>query len=113
MSLDLSTEFGLVDGKSYIIGREGHIRLDASSVSKKHAEMIIKNRRVYLRDLNSTNGTYLVMGDELYSLDEGYVGQYQPIMIGRVKCTLRSLLSANCPIPRSLAEVAEVEYSED
>jgi pSer/pThr/pTyr-binding forkhead associated (FHA) protein len=96
MNLNASTEFGLVDGRPYIIGREGHIRINSPSVSKQHAEMTIKNRRVYLRDLNSTNGTYLVIDDRLVRLDKGYVDHYQPIMIGRVKCTLWELLAIIC-----------------
>ena len=95
MDLGLSTEFRLVDGKSYIIGREGDIRIDSPTVSKRHAEMIIKNRRVYLRDLKSTNGVFLVMDKRLVRLKEGYVSHDQPLMIGKVRCTLRSLLSAN------------------
>ena len=93
MNLNASTEFGLVDGRPYIIGREGHIRINSPSVSKRHVEMAIKNRRVYLRDLDSTNGTYLVLDDRLVRLDKGYVDQNQTIVIGNVKCTLWSLLT--------------------
>ena len=96
MNLNASTKFGLVDGRPYIIGREGHIRINSPSVSKQHVEMTIKNSRVYLRDLNSTNGTYLVIDDRLVRLDQGYVDQYQTIVIGNVKSTLRKLLTINC-----------------
>ena len=95
VNLGLSTEFGLVDGKAYIIGREGDIQIDSLTVSKQHAEMIVKNRRVYLRDLKSKNGIFVVIDKRLERLKEGYVSHDQPLMIGKVKCTLRSLLSAN------------------
>jgi len=95
MNLNFSMEFGLIDGRTYIIGREGHIRINSPSVSRQHVKMTIKNRRVYLRDMDSTNGTYLVIDDHLVRLDEGYVGQHQTIVIGNVKCTLWNLLTTN------------------
>jgi hypothetical protein len=99
MSNRLSNNFGLVDGQTYIIGREGdiyledHIYIKSPSVSRRHAAMKIKNGRVYLRDLNSTNGTYLIENDSLVLFKEGYVSPSQPIAIGDVKCTISSLLA--------------------
>jgi pSer/pThr/pTyr-binding forkhead associated (FHA) protein len=99
MSNRLSNNFGLVDGQTYIIGREGdiyledHIYIKSPSVSRRHAAMKIKNGRVYLRDLNSTNGTYLIENDSLVFFKEGYVSPSQPIAIGDVKCTISSLLA--------------------
>jgi hypothetical protein len=72
---------------------EGHIYMDSPSVSRPHAAMIIKNGRVHIRDLDSTNGTYIVENDTLVAIQEGYVKPNQPIMIGRVKCTINNLLS--------------------
>jgi pSer/pThr/pTyr-binding forkhead associated (FHA) protein len=95
----LSKDFGLVDGHTYIIGREGdvyiedHIYINSPSVSKRHAAMKIKNGRIYLCDLDSTNGTYLMENDNLVPFKEGYVSPSQPIVIGHVKCTINSLLA--------------------
>ena len=72
---------------------EGYIYLDSPTVSRPHAELKIKNERVYLRDLNSTNGTYIVDNDGLISFEEGYVKPNQPMMIGEVKCTIQSLIA--------------------
>jgi len=72
---------------------EDHIYVDSPSVSRPHAAMKIKNGRVNLRDLNSTNGTYIIENDGLVDFEEGYVKPNQPIMIGRVKCTIQSLLA--------------------
>jgi hypothetical protein len=93
MSNSLSKAFGLINGQTYIIGRRGHIYIDSPAVSKHHAAIIIKNDRIFLRDLNSTNGTYLVNNDSLENFEEGYVTQNQPIVIGNVKCTIYSLLA--------------------
>jgi hypothetical protein len=99
MSNCLSNDFGLLDGQTYIIGREGdvhiddHIYMDSPSVSRRHAAMKIKNGRIYLCDLDSTNGTYLIENDSLVPFKNGYVSPSQPIVIGRVKCTINSLLT--------------------
>jgi len=99
MSSRLSKEFGLIDGHTYIIGRAGdvyiedHIYINSPSVSRRHAAMKIKNGRIYLCDLDSTNGTYLIENDSLLPFKEGYVSPSQPIAIGHVKCTIKSLLA--------------------
>jgi len=92
MNNNLSADFGLKDGQTYIIGRRGHIRLDSPLVSKAHASIIIKNEKIYLRDLNSTNGTYLINNNSLVNFEEGYVTPEQPIVIGNVRCTIYRLL---------------------
>lgn len=99
MANRLSEHFGLADGHTYIIGREGdvyiedHIYINSPSVSRRHAAMKIKNGRIYLCDLGSTNGTYLMENDTLAPFKEGYVSPSQPIVIGQVKCTINSLLA--------------------
>jgi len=95
----LSEHFGLVDGHTYIIGREAdvyiedHIYINSLSVSRRHAAMKIKNGRIYLCDLDSTNGTYVMENDSLVPFKEGYVSPSQTIVLGRVKCTINSLLA--------------------
>lgn len=99
MSNRLSEDFGLIEGHTYIIGREGgvyiedDIYINSPSVSRRHAAMKIKNGRIYLCDLDSTNGTYLIENDSLVPFKEGYVSPSQPIAIGHVKCTINSLLA--------------------
>ena len=107
MSNRLSEDFGLVDGHTYIIGREGevyiedHIYINSPSVSKRHAAMKIKNGRIYLCDLDSTNGIYLMENDSLVPFKEGYVSPSQPIAIGQVKCTINSLIAIAGVYPAS------------
>ncbi len=99
MSKRLCEDFGLIEGHTYIIGREGdvciedHIYINSPSVSRRHAAMKIKNGRIYLCDLDSTNGTYWIENDSLVPFKEGYVSPSQPIAIGHVKCTINSLLA--------------------
>ncbi len=99
MSNSLSKDWGLKEGQTYIISRkglvcmEGHIYINSPTVSSPHAELKIKNGRVYLRDLDSTNGIYIVDNDSLISFEEGYVKPHQSIVIGKVKCTIQSLIA--------------------
>lgn len=81
-----------MESRTYIIGREGHIFLDDKTVSKQHAEIQIVNGEIYLRDLQSTNGTYLVKNNRLVPFAEGYVQLNQPIVIGNRQYTIKKLL---------------------
>ncbi len=98
MSSSLSREWGLTDGQSYIISRKGAVSMDgyiyinSPTVSRPHAELKIKNGRVYLRDLGSTNGIFIVDSDNLIRFEEGYVNPNQPMLIGKVTCTIQSLI---------------------
>ncbi len=46
-----------MENRIFTIGREGHININDPTVSKQHAEIEIIDGEVYLRDLESTNGT--------------------------------------------------------
>ncbi len=92
MSKKLYEDLGLVEGRTYIIGREGHIYVDSPEVSKHHASLTIIDGQVHLKDLNSTNGTYLVKNSTLVYFEEGYVHPLQPIAIGETVRTVQSLL---------------------
>ena len=83
----------LMEGRTFVVGREGHIYINSLSVSKRHAEIKIINGRIYLRDLNSTNGTYLLKNKSLVYFEKGYVNPLQPIMIGDQMHTVESLLA--------------------
>jgi pSer/pThr/pTyr-binding forkhead associated (FHA) protein len=81
-----------MESRTYIIGREGHIFLDDKAVSKQHAEIQIMNGEIYLRDLHSTNGTYLVKNNRLVAFAEGYVQINQLVVIGSKQYTIKKLL---------------------
>ncbi len=81
-----------MESRTYIIGREGHIYLDDKTVSKQHAELQVMNGEIYLRDLQSTNGTYLVKNNRLIAFAEGYVQLNQTVVIGNRQYTIRKLL---------------------
>jgi hypothetical protein len=89
----LPTGDGFTEGRPYTIGREGQIRIDDSSLSRGHAEIRFVDGRLRLRDLGSTNGTFLVIDDDLIRIKESYVAPCQEIVLGTRKYTVKALLA--------------------
>jgi len=83
----------LMEGRTFILGREGHIYIDSPTASKHHAEIRIKDGKVILRDLKSTNGTFLLKNKTLIAFQEGVVDPRQPIVIGRQTYVIQDLLA--------------------
>ena len=81
-----------VENRSYVIGREGHIYINDPSVSKQHAKIEVHKGEIYLADLGSTNGTYLIKNNRLVPFREGYVQLNQRIALGNQHYTIRQLL---------------------
>jgi len=92
MDSTLQTEIKRMDSRTYIIGREGHIYINDPAVSKQHAELQIINGEIFIRDLGSTNGTFLVLNQRLVPIHEGYVQINQLIVLGNKQYTVRALL---------------------
>jgi hypothetical protein len=82
----------VMEGRTFILGREGHIYIDSPTASKHHAEITIVDGRIHLRDLNSTNGTFLLKNKTLIRFHEGYVNRRQPIVIGKHAYVIEDLL---------------------
>ncbi|MDH3536764.1 MAG: FHA domain-containing protein [Gammaproteobacteria bacterium] len=94
-----------MEGRTFILGREGHIYIDSATASKQHAEISIVGGKIYLRDLDSTNGTYLVKNKTLRPFAEGFVNPLQPIMIGGRTHVISDLLA----VAREFAAVDDGE----
>ena len=92
MGSNSNVDIGRLGNQTYVVGREGHIFINDPTVSKKHAEIQIKNGEIYLRDLESTNGTYLLKNKRLVPFKEGYVQLNQPIVMGNRHHTIHELL---------------------
>jgi pSer/pThr/pTyr-binding forkhead associated (FHA) protein len=93
MKTNLGLNIELMTGRSFILGREGHIYVDSPTASKHHAEISISGGKVYLRDLGSTNGTFLLKNKKLVQFKAGYVNLLQPIVIGRRTFVIQDLLA--------------------
>jgi diguanylate cyclase (GGDEF)-like protein len=87
--MDLGKKFNL-DQPAIIIGRssKSDIQVDQESVSRNHAKIINTGKTLIVRDLGSTNGTYV--NDEL--IDEYVLRDGDFIKIGR---TIFKFLSGN------------------
>jgi two-component system, cell cycle response regulator len=88
--LDLGKKYN-VDRPSIVIGRssKADIQIDQESVSRNHCKLINTGKSVMLRDLGSTNGTYV--NDEL--VDEYVLRDGDLIKIGR--CIFKFLSGNN------------------
>lgn len=93
MGLEQGVDIGLLEGRTFKIGRDGHIYINSPVVSQQHAEIKINRGKIYLRDLNSTNGTYLVKNNRLVHFDKGYVELKQSVVIGDQQYTIEKLLT--------------------
>jgi pSer/pThr/pTyr-binding forkhead associated (FHA) protein len=92
MPANIKGELKKIESRTYVIGREGHIYLNDTAASKRHAEIRIMNDEIYLRDLGSTNGIYLVKNQKLIRFIEGYVQLNQTIVLGNTRYTISDLL---------------------
>ena len=88
---DLKIE--LLEGRTYILGRQGHIYLDSPTASKQHAEISIRGGKVFLRDLNSRNGISVRENTKLVKFESGYVELNQAIVIGKRTYIIKDLLT--------------------
>lgn len=78
-----------INASPFTVGRaaEAGLRLDLRSISKNHAELLLDADQLWVRDLNSTNGTY-TNGERISSptlLHEGDLVQFATLVfrIGR------------------------------
>lgn len=81
-----------LEGRVLIVGRDGHIYIDSKTASKHHAEIRIIGGKIRLRDLDSTNGTFLLKHRKLVQFTEGFVNPLQPIVIGNKPYVINDLL---------------------
>ena len=82
-----------INTSPFIVGRRADcpLSLSTNSVSKQHAELFQDGERLVLRDLGSTNGTY-VNGEKLHDaidLNEGDLVQFATAVF-RVSCSVNS-----------------------
>ena len=81
-----------LQGKAYIIGREGHIYISDPAASKRHAELSFVDGKIRIRDLGSTNGIYILKNGQPTRLEDEYVDPEQTIAIGKEKHKIESLV---------------------
>lgn len=63
-------------------GTGNYIGIRDQRVSRRHAEIYVVDDRVFLRDLGSKNGTFVLDHGRVARLDEGYVRPQQLVSFG-------------------------------
>ncbi len=82
-----------MENKTYIIGRRGNIQLFDKTTSSRHAELVVLNNQMYLTDLDSTNGTFIMNQGKRKRFTEGYIDLDQTLSFGEQICTVRELIA--------------------
>ena len=82
-----------MNNRTYIIGRHGNIQMFDRTTSARHAELVVLNDDLYLTDLDSTNGTYIVENGQRKRFKEGYININQTIAFGNHVCSVRELVA--------------------
>ncbi len=82
-----------MENRTYIIGRKGQIHLYDRTASAQHAELKTVDNRLYLTDLGSTNGTFLIKDGKRTRFTEGFVDLDQTLAFGNQVCSVRELVA--------------------
>ena len=82
-----------MSNRTYVIGRRGNIQLFDKTASAKHAELSVIDNQMYLTDLDSTNGTYLMDHGKRKRFKEGFINLEQTLAFGEHVCTVRELMA--------------------
>ena len=73
-------------------GDRHYIGLHDRRVSRRHAEIYVVNDKIFIRDLGSKNGTFILDGGRVHRLTEGYVRRQQIVSFGGHLQRVASLL---------------------
>lgn len=79
--------------RTYLIGRHGNIQLFDKTTSSRHAELVVIDNQMYLTDLDSTNGTFIMDQGKRKRFKAGYIEIEQTLSFGNHVCTVRELLA--------------------
>ena len=82
-----------LEGRSFILGRQGHILISSSAAGRQHGEISIRDGTVSLRDLGTRNGIYILKDRKLVRFEEGFVSPLQHILIGNESSMIGDLLA--------------------
>lgn len=91
--------------RTYIIGRAGDISLYDDTVSRRHACLEVEDGQLFLRDLDSRNGTYELREKRLVPFSAGAVTRDQVFAFGECVRSVVQLLAEAGDL-ESLADTA-------
>ena len=84
--------------RTYMVGRQQDcdLRLDDSTVSRRHAEVILTDGRYYLTDCNSAGGTYIHEGAGWRQIRQEFVSAGARLRFGHCEITAARLKALLC-----------------
>ena len=101
----------MLENGAYIIGASSscHIPLDATGVSRRHAQLIIADARITIMDLGSSNGTKINNKESIFPNTPTDVASGSKLTIGRAEITVKrcDTFAANKPEKRAVATPSE------
>lgn len=68
------------------------IGIPHKTVSRRHAVLYVTERRIYMRDLGSKNGTFVIDDGRARRFSQGYVTSDQAFRFGDHRCRIGELL---------------------
>jgi predicted component of type VI protein secretion system len=109
-----------ITGSQFLIGRapQCHLRPANPIISKRHCVIVVREGRNYIRDLNSTNGTFvndkLTKGEhELADQDRVSIGPLQFCVHVAASVPVDAPTPAHAPPPTPLPRAEAAYYDED
>lgn len=72
-----------------------YIGIPHDTVDLPHAEIIVLGGTIYVRDLRSENGTYLLRNDRKIPFDEGYVDYDEFVFFGQCLRLIGQMVEAH------------------
>ena len=85
--------------KTYIVGRSdsADIQIEDSSVSGQHLSITSQSGRWQIKDLNSTNGTFIMSAQGKYEIKDEILEGPEQLLIGTCKVALADLTATIPP----------------
>ena len=79
----------------FVIGRgeDCHVVLNATSVSRQHASLqLLRNGKIRFEDMDSTNGSYMLEGENLVRIRDTELPPEALLQIGKVRISMAEIL---------------------
>jgi putative transposase len=100
--------------QSFIIGRAGDVTLYDDTVSRRHACLEVEDEGMFLRDLDSRNGTYEIRDKKLVPFASGAVYADQVFAFGECVRSVKQLLNEAGIAGNNLTDTADpLTYGND